>query len=203
MRPSKPIGKMSIFGGADDAGDRLNGLAYMPARWEKIGVIPWLREIENTPLRAFFVDDATATEIAVKHPNYKLSGYLDPGAPYYASRGEPAAYGLNNPWRVFYAPKTGKSITLMRVDYGPHERTGREYDISPGAEKALGIDTDCIVETRLATETEKQEALDLIQGKFPMDAGGAIPGDGFFITTEEAQALKKITDRFTNGQANI
>lgn len=163
-RPSNDSGKMSIFGGPKDSGDRLNGLAYMPSRWETIGVIPWLKEIAGTPLRTFFVDDTTAAEIARLHPEYKLSGYLDENAPYYASRGEPKAYGINNPWRLFYSPKTGKSIALMRVDYGPAEWTKREFDISPGAEKTLGITTDDIVQTRLLTDSERKEAVDRLTG---------------------------------------
>ncbi len=42
-------------------------------------------------------------------------------------------------------PTTGKTVEATPVDWGPNERTGRVVDVSPGAAKALGLDTDQIV----------------------------------------------------------
>jgi hypothetical protein len=37
-------------------------------------------------------------------------------------------------------PKTGVAVVVRAVDYGPHENTGLEISLSPGAAEALGIE---------------------------------------------------------------
>lgn len=39
-------------------------------------------------------------------------------------------------------PKTGKSVEATPVDWGPHEKTGRVADLSPGIMSALALKTD-------------------------------------------------------------
>lgn len=43
-------------------------------------------------------------------------------------------------------PATLLSVIAELVDWGPHERTGRVVDLSPGIMEALDIDTDDVVE---------------------------------------------------------
>lgn len=42
-------------------------------------------------------------------------------------------------------PKNGRMVDARPVDWGPHERTGRVADLSPGLAAALGLNTDDIV----------------------------------------------------------
>lgn len=44
---------------------------------------------------------------------------------------------------------TGKTLMARPVDWGPHEKTGRVADLSPGLEQALGLKTDQICEVKL------------------------------------------------------
>ncbi|HJZ68186.1 MAG TPA: hypothetical protein VKF81_08700, partial [Blastocatellia bacterium] len=46
--------------------------------------------------------------------------------------------------------KTGKSVAARAVDYGPHENTGLDIGISPGAAEALGVEVGDEVEIALA-----------------------------------------------------
>ncbi len=46
--------------------------------------------------------------------------------------------------------KTGKSVVTRAVDYGPHENTGLDISISPGAAEALGVEVGDEVEIALA-----------------------------------------------------
>ena len=46
-----------------------------------------------------------------------------------------------HPW-LFTNPKTGAKVVLFLCDWGPHERTGRVFDISPRAAQLLGVKTD-------------------------------------------------------------
>jgi hypothetical protein len=42
-------------------------------------------------------------------------------------------------------PKNGRKVDAHPVDWGPHERTGRVADLSPGLAAALGLNTDDVV----------------------------------------------------------
>jgi hypothetical protein len=46
--------------------------------------------------------------------------------------------------------KTGKSVVTRAVDYGPHENTGLDISISPGAAEALGVEVGDEVEIAMA-----------------------------------------------------
>lgn len=74
-----------------------------------------------------------------------LFGRLNPKSYYIACRWNykqtPASYLRSIKVRVTN-PKTGKSIEATPVDWGPHERTGRVADLSPGAIAAIGAKTD-------------------------------------------------------------
>jgi hypothetical protein len=117
-------GKMSTFGGPKDTGVRPDeGLALYPN-----GPDPF------TPIGIFL-------------PNSKgLARELDPRSFYCACR-----------WDYKITPKmilrdsiviieaNGKCCPAFPTDWGPHERTGREIDLSPGVASYLGLNTDNVV----------------------------------------------------------
>jgi hypothetical protein len=47
-------------------------------------------------------------------------------------------------------PKNGSAIIVRAVDYGPHENTGLDIGISPGAAEALGVEVGDEVDIALA-----------------------------------------------------
>jgi hypothetical protein len=49
-------------------------------------------------------------------------------------------------------PKSGASVILRAVDYGPHESTGLDISVSPGAAEALGIEIGDEVEIAFADQ---------------------------------------------------
>jgi hypothetical protein len=49
-------------------------------------------------------------------------------------------------------PKSGASVVVRAVDYGPHENTGLDISISPGAAEALGIEVGDEVEIAFADQ---------------------------------------------------
>lgn len=59
--------------------------------------------------------------------------------------GSAARFRLSgSPWLVIN-PKTGQSVLCSLVDWGPNPNTGRVCDLSPGAMRALRLETDEIV----------------------------------------------------------
>jgi hypothetical protein len=49
-------------------------------------------------------------------------------------------------------PNSGASVVVRAVDYGPHENTGFDISVSPGAAEALGIEIGDEVEIGFADE---------------------------------------------------
>ena len=49
-------------------------------------------------------------------------------------------------------PKNGASVIVRAVDYGPHENTGLDISVSPGAAEALGIEIGDEVEIDFADQ---------------------------------------------------
>jgi hypothetical protein len=49
-------------------------------------------------------------------------------------------------------PKSGASVVVRAVDYGPHENTGFDISVSPGAAEALGIEIGDEVEIGFADQ---------------------------------------------------
>lgn len=54
--------------------------------------------------------------------------------------------GLQHSLFWFLNPKNGLSLPLSLVDWGPHERTGRVFDLSPYAAELLRVQTDDTLE---------------------------------------------------------
>ena len=52
-------------------------------------------------------------------------------------------------------PKDGSAVIVRAVDYGPHEKTGLDIGISPGAAEALGVEVGDEVE--IATADSKSQ----------------------------------------------
>lgn len=73
---------------------------------------------------------------------------LDPDALYCAMRWDYGVHPRSFLIRSFVkvtCPGTGKTVLLKPCDWGPNGRTDRIIDMSPGALKQLGIETDWIV----------------------------------------------------------
>ena len=52
--------------------------------------------------------------------------------------------------------KTGKAVVVRAVDYGPHENTGLDIGISPGAAEALGVEVGDEVDIAFADQKAPQ-----------------------------------------------
>ena len=52
--------------------------------------------------------------------------------------------------------KTGKAVVVRAVDYGPHENTGLDIGISPGAADALGVEVGDEVDIAFADQKAPQ-----------------------------------------------
>ena len=52
--------------------------------------------------------------------------------------------------------KTGKAVVVRAVDYGPHENTGLDIGISPGAAEALGVEVGDEVDLAFADQKAPQ-----------------------------------------------
>lgn len=84
-----------------------------------------------------------------------------PGTTGLARRLNPKAYYLAMRWDYEATPKAilrnsyakvtanGRTVWCRCIDWGPHERTGRVVDLSPGAADALGVQTDDVVTVEL------------------------------------------------------
>lgn len=120
-------GKCSWFGGPQDT-----------------GVAP-----DESLAFLYEVADAPHLFLPQQPPNTTgLARRLDPAVNYFAAR-----FDYDNPETskdalrvqlsaLLYAPKTKRYVMAYPADWGPHEDTGRQSDISPGAMTALGIETD-------------------------------------------------------------
>jgi hypothetical protein len=49
-------------------------------------------------------------------------------------------------------PQNGKAVVVRAVDYGPHENTGLDIGVSPGAAEALGVEVGDEVEINFADQ---------------------------------------------------
>ncbi len=124
MRSINLKGKMSTFGGED------SGMAHT----ENLSLYWAHHQCDNKP-NLFKPRDADLTQ--------GTSHRLKESALYCAIRFNPEdKEQLRDEEFKISNPKTGKYVMCALVDYGPHERTGRVVDISPGAAEAIGVETD-------------------------------------------------------------
>lgn len=167
-------GKISTFGGIDDkeGAERKANLSYTDFYpFEKLNgsgsyaVLAYLNATQkNKPMwfRAMFAKAKRADAIASLNPEYGLFAYLEEGALFCAGRWDNTNYKKllddENPWVTFTNPKTRKTITCLRIDWGPNENTGRAYDLSPMAADYIGAKNDDFVVARYATSKEIEAA---------------------------------------------
>lgn len=121
-------GKISTFGGSDDTGmTKTEGLALYEHN-----------EADKRP--DLFLPRSEDLTLGT-------SQRLRPDALFFAYRFVKAnRKSLQlTPW-LFTNPLNGLSIPLWLCDWGPHERTGRIFDISPRAAMLLRLKTDDEVE---------------------------------------------------------
>jgi N-acetylmuramoyl-L-alanine amidase len=121
-------GKVSWFGGPEDTGVKPDeGLAF-------------IYDVEDAPHLFLSYQPEGTTGLARR---------LNPDEFYVACRWDYDKYpksSLLQEMALVRAPKTGKFLKVYPADWGPHVDTGRVADISPGAMKYLGIQTDDEVE---------------------------------------------------------
>lgn len=121
------IGKCSTFGGPIDSG---------MSETEGLGVFEH-GEADKRP--DLFMPRGP-------NPAQGASKRLRHNALYFAYRYQldpkPAREELQSAMWMFTNPKNGLSVVLSLVDWGPNEKTGRIFDISPYAANLLLIDTD-------------------------------------------------------------
>jgi len=126
FRKTNMKGKISIFGGKDDPGMKHEeGLALFEHdeadRWPDLFNVRSVDLSEGTSKRlrddamyfAYRFDKSNATRRTLQHI----------------------------PW-IFRNLSTGKMVMARLVDWGPHERTGRTFDVSPRVAQLLKVKTD-------------------------------------------------------------
>jgi hypothetical protein len=125
------VGKMSHFGGPEDTGvSASEGLALVEPHQ---------------------LDQVRECFLPQQPPNTTgLARRLNPDASYIACRwvyAETSKAYLRSIKVQVINPRTGQSEMAQPIDWGPHERTGRVADLSPGLERRLGLRTDqeCVV----------------------------------------------------------
>lgn len=124
-------GKVSHFGGPDDTGVAPDeGLALFSS-------------IDQMP-QIFLPEQPEGTT--------GLARRLDPNCNYVAMRWQYALTPkevLRRSIVLVSNPKNNKHAYAIPTDFGPHERTNRVADVSPGVMKFLELETDDIVECTL------------------------------------------------------
>lgn len=124
-------GKISVFGGPSDTGMTLTeGLSIF--------------EHHEADLRPdLFTPRSSDLSIGT-------SKRLNPKAYYFAYRfplnPRPSRAILQATQWLFRNPSNGRCCICWLADFGPHEDTGRKFDLSPGAANALLAETDQEVE---------------------------------------------------------
>ena len=136
--------------GASSAPDE----AQLPAKSGKAGVFGGPKD------RGFKPDDKLALPTG-PHFAYERIRSLNPKSFYCAMRWdyrfqhmspeEGKRWWANKKLQVTN-PKSGASIIVRAVDYGPHESTGFDISVSPGAAEALGIEIGDEVEIAFADQ---------------------------------------------------
>lgn len=143
-------GKVSSFGGPDDSGDRIYGQAYIPGAASPAALAkkyPTLMAMGVLrPEIAQIEEYSMTTDWKGREKRADTSWCLNPESYYCAMRwlksGGSAWSGSDNPRLLVWNERTEKAVVVLRTDWGPHIRTGRVIDLSPGAMGALDLRTD-------------------------------------------------------------
>lgn len=133
------VGKMSTFGGPNDTGVKPDeGLAA----WDSAGSeeVQAAFDPQGVPL---FLD-------AQPSGTTGLARRLNPDSAYIAYRfNENLARSIVRK-QVAILQANGRTIKALVADWGPNVRTGRVIDMSPGAAKFLGLQTDDTVSASIS-----------------------------------------------------
>lgn len=157
----KLVGKMSHFGGPEDMGVKADeGLAF----------------ITNADL-----DEFSDYFLPQQPPGTTgLARRLNPNSFYIACRWDysktPKDYLKTIKVRVTN-PRTGQSEMAQPMDWGPHIRTGRIADLSPGLEQRLGLVTDNVCEVDI-----------------PLPNQGAVAGGGPAVAMPTTVPLRVLSE---------
>jgi len=153
-------GTISTFGGPGDSPAAGNDRPD----WREEGLALFKHEDRSDPQHAglFLSEDDPRLRIPEEAGNLLpgLARWLDPAGHFIAARwlykeGFPEGADpefpvtpgswLRNSLITAFAPKTNRRLTLRAVDWGPAEKTGRRFDLSPGAATFLGVTTGDVV----------------------------------------------------------
>jgi hypothetical protein len=110
-------GKVAIFGGPKDRGYKADDKLALPT-----GKHFTYERVMSLNLKGFYCS---------MRWNYRLQ---------HMSPEEGKRWWANKKIQVTN-PKTGAAVVVRAVDYGPHEATGLDVGISPGAAEALGVES--------------------------------------------------------------
>jgi hypothetical protein len=128
--------------------------AILPARRGKVAVFGGPKDRSIKP------DDKVALPIG-RHFTYDRLRSLDAKGYYCAMRWnyrfshltvEEAKRWWANKKILVTSPSTGSAVVVRAVDYGPHEKTGLDIGLSPGAAAALGVGVGDEVEIAFADQ---------------------------------------------------
>jgi hypothetical protein len=124
-------GKVAIFGGPKDRGYKADDKLALPT-----GKHFTYERIMSLNLKSFY---------CAMRWNYRLE---------HKSPEEGKRWWANKKIEVTN-PKTGAAVVVRAVDYGPHEATGLDIGISPGAAEALGVEPGDEVQVSFANQGAK------------------------------------------------
>jgi hypothetical protein len=133
----------SYYGGDKDSGDRMYGQANLDRQVKKPSEI---KEVYKDLDYLFDLELAENDEWAdIPEGEAGLSYYLNEEAFYGALYLPLKKYGYKNEkcLKVLVEnPRIEKACVIMIIDHGPHPKTNRQVDLSPGAYKFLDIKRD-------------------------------------------------------------
>lgn len=124
-----------------------------------------------------------------------LARGLDPASFYIACRWNyrqtPKAYLKSITVDVCDPKHPDKVIKCRPVDWGPNKRTGRVADLSPGAIKALGLDTNDIVRVVIPLPGDHSEAIDNLPPPRPPAAPVPLVAPSPIIASASTELIKQ------------
>jgi len=155
---SEPTADVAAPAPPDEAGQGVLENAHLPVTHGKVGVFGGPRDRGVKP------DDKLALPTGL-HFVYERVRTLKPEGFYCSMRWdyhllhkspeEGKRWWANRKLLVTNS-KTGKAVVVRAVDYGPHENTGLDIGISPGAAEALGVEVGDEVDIAFADQKAPQ-----------------------------------------------
>ena len=155
---------MSTFGGPQDRGDRVYGQAYVSGAdspeslierrsalvdmgiimtAEQAVAVRYERSSGSHEEGDLFYNNDLSVWPMTTGPSgagrADTSAMLNPASYFIAMRfkGGMGLYNEKNPKILLWCKDTNKAVVVLRTDYGPHQDTGRDVDMSDGAADAL------------------------------------------------------------------